>query len=313
MKRPTANVLVVDTADPKPPSGLPSPSGDAGEVVILAADDDAHAAGWPGRAAIAIAQEWSARGMRVILADGDLGGAGLHALVGARNGEGVSDMVLYGASPTRVSQRLESRAFLFVSAGTVVSDPTGLLGHGRWPALLGAFRESGCVLLLYLSSGGDEVRTLLSEGDRVYRLSARCPESDPEPGIVVLVGEGDGTSTGAAVPRARAEPQPDEARARDEGGTGQPSDAAEAVGEVDVASPSGAESTSTSTSAAGAEAAPSVREAARPPDKGKRTGNARRAVALGVVLLVIVGGLFLAAWLGYFTIPGLMSLTGIWP
>ena len=45
--------------------------------MVLLADEDAHDQGWPGRAAIAIARGWSAAGRRVILADADLGGAGL--------------------------------------------------------------------------------------------------------------------------------------------------------------------------------------------------------------------------------------------
>ena len=63
------------------------------------------------------------------------GPAGLHEVVGALNDEGVSDMILYGSSPARASRRVEGESFLFVSAGTVVAEPSATFSHPRWAAL----------------------------------------------------------------------------------------------------------------------------------------------------------------------------------
>ncbi len=172
MTRHPADVILVDPTYPAVPEDLAAPASEQGEVVVLLADEDAHDQGWPGRTAIAIARGWSAAGRRVILADADLAGAGLDGVVGVTDGEGLSDMVLYGASPFRVARRPPGSGFLFVSAGTVVADVGRVYAHPRWSSLLAAFRESGSVLVLYVPSEDEDVGALAAEGDRVYRLTA---------------------------------------------------------------------------------------------------------------------------------------------
>ncbi len=67
---------------------------------------------WGAQASLAVAKKWAASGHRVILADGCLDRPVLHEAVGVENGEGVSDMVLYGASAQRFAGRLEDGLML---------------------------------------------------------------------------------------------------------------------------------------------------------------------------------------------------------
>ena len=67
---------------------------------------------WGAQASLAVAKKWAASGQRVILADGCLDRPVLHEAVGVENGEGVSDMVLYGASARRFAGRVEDRLML---------------------------------------------------------------------------------------------------------------------------------------------------------------------------------------------------------
>lgn len=181
------------------PPDLPAPSPGSGEVVLLLADAEAAGNGWGVRAGCEVARHWARSGMRVILADGDLAGAPLHGTAGIENEEGVSDLLLYGSSPYRVARRVEGEDFLLITAGTIVADPAAVYRHGRWPGILSAFRESGCVLLVYLPDGFPGVESLLSEGDRVLRLNARVPAGSPEPGVHVLVPEVHAAHTGSEV------------------------------------------------------------------------------------------------------------------
>ncbi|MSR22612.1 MAG: hypothetical protein EXR92_03570 [Gemmatimonadetes bacterium] len=353
MTRHPATVLSIDPADPRIPEGLAAPALDLGEVVVLLADREAHEDGWPAQAAVAIACEWSASGRRVVLADADPAGAGLHERVGAVNGEGVSDMVLYGASPRRVSWRPPGSSFLFVSAGTLVSDSSRLYAHPRWPRLLGAFRESGCVLLLYAPGDDEDVRALMAEGDRVYRLTAHRPDLEPEPGVIGLAEEGVGLveddigfieeSVGRveesvgfteeimwganeasaeveASPPPDAKEIPDEVRlplwvlpdrkeaspevAAHEGAAG--ADAARVEDESDWkddGEDDGEEAPRASSPERGTVAAS--------PDRESGAAGRRVSPLLIALLLLVLAGVLIGAWLGYFPIPGIGSTTGV--
>lgn len=175
----------VDPGDLQVPEGLSPPSGDAGEVVVLVAEEGARRDGWAARMAVKLAREWASGGLRVFLADGDLSDASLHGVVGVANAEGLADVIVHGASPGRVVQRVEGSGFLFASAGTVVADPTRAYEHPRWSVVLDAFRESGSVLVLYLPSEAGS-SGLVERGDRVIRLADAPPGEAAEPGVTVI-------------------------------------------------------------------------------------------------------------------------------
>jgi hypothetical protein len=186
MSSPNSAVLPFDPDAAELPEGLPVPNEDGGEVVVLLADPATRESGWAPMAAVALARGWAGAGRRVFLMDCHPGEPTLHALLGEPNGEGVSDAVLYGVSPSRIG-RTNANGFLFAAAGTAVADPGSVLRHPRWSSVLSACREAGSVVLLYLPAGVPGVDHLVAEGDRTIRLrTAAGAEGTHEPGVVSL-------------------------------------------------------------------------------------------------------------------------------
>lgn len=179
--------LPVRIDEDRPAVNLAPPAEGAGAVVALVASEGPRGSGWSARVAASLAREWAGDGLRVFLADGDFERPVLHGEFGVENGEGVSDAVLYGASPGRVGRAVPEGGFLFAPAGTVVADPGSVYSHPRWSALLEAFRESGSVLLLYLPDGQDPgVEGLVERADRVIRFTDRAPDRDPGRGHLYI-------------------------------------------------------------------------------------------------------------------------------
>jgi len=355
MIEPVSNVFPVDPADFRLPEALPTPNPETGEVVVVLAEKGARDAGWAADAVVSLARRWSDGGLRVLLADGDLPESSLHERLGSPNGEGVTDLILYGASPSRVALAVEGEAFRFVPAGTVVSDAGRVYGHPRWAGLLSAFRESASVLILYLPSEAVGVAELMSEGDRLLRLTAGPLEGPEEPGFIVLTASAS-VYAGESQPR-RSGPEsgaPDSVDA--EGSTDAPPLASTAMDPASAAPPGlegepgrevtpegkgepgtpSASGVGTSPGVASADPSPEGKEpppipegastpvAADPtPSPGSSPGSepaplpstsekkrkwdsAQMAPILLLLLLALVlGGIFVAAWLGYLTVPGL--------
>jgi hypothetical protein len=183
-----------------PTINLASPGEGEGAVVALVAEEDPRRDGWCPGVAVGLAREWAADGRRVFLADGDLERPALHRILGEENGEGMSDAIVYGASPGRIGRPIVDGGFLFAPAGTVVPDLEAVYAHPRWNALLDAFRESGSVFLLYLPAGsGGGLDALVDRANRVVRLTAAPPETDPGTGAL-YIHPAEGTAPPAAAP-----------------------------------------------------------------------------------------------------------------
>jgi hypothetical protein len=255
----------------------------------------------------------------VILADGDLPGAPLHTAVGVENEEGVTDLLLYGSSPFRVTRRIEGEEFLLITAGTVVADPEKVYRHDRWQGLLAAFRESGCVLVLYLPSDLPGYDALLSEGDRVLRLCGSTPIGDPEPGVLILVPEVNGeaplpvVATAAPLTDAVSDSEMDLIEIlvdEDEG-----ADALlEAVEEVEREARAAAARRAVAGSTLDAPAdvhlpSDDVHQASETKEIAPRPVATRRAPWILLLVLVAIGTLLVLAWLGFLRLPTISSNT----
>ncbi len=260
------------------PEGLAPAS--PGEVIALLAEADARVDGWSAQAAASLARGWANRGREVFLLDCNPGEPSLHRTLGVENREGVTDAVLYGVSPSRIALDAPG-GFLFAPAGTAVADPAGTLRHPRWKSVLGACRASDALVLLYLPAGESGVEHLLSETDRSIRLTVSLPSG------------GAGTSGAVAlhpVQTAPSAPAPGAPLAS-------PSDPGEGV-----SSPAPAEAVP----AKAAPAAPEVeRPTPRPAGIEPRPVKRRTSPWILLLLLVIVGGVLAAVWLGLIPIPGL--------
>lgn len=120
---------------------------------------------WGAQASLAVAKKWAASGHRVILADGCLDRPVLHEAVGVENGEGVSDMVLYGASAQRIAGRIEDRLML-APAGTPVVEVAEVLKHVKWDMMINGCREAKATLVFHVSTAtpGSEAMAQRAEG-----------------------------------------------------------------------------------------------------------------------------------------------------
>lgn len=148
---------------------LPELPGTTPVTVVLVAGTAARAETWAARAAGAMARQWARSGLPTYLCDLALEAPELHEAFRVTNGEGVTDLVLYGASPRRVAQPVAEGLFL-ASAGTVVPDPGAVRASPRWDALVDAFQEAGALLLLYVPAGVPGLDAVLARADGVVEL-----------------------------------------------------------------------------------------------------------------------------------------------
>jgi hypothetical protein len=293
------NVVPFDPEESTLPDSLQWPVDGGGEVVVVLADAATRESGWGPRAAVALARAWAGAGHRVYLMDGDVAEPRIHTLLDENNGEGVTDAVLYGVSPTRMA-RMRDEGFAFASAGTAVADPAGVLRHPRWSSVLSACRESESLVVLYLPAGASGVDHLAGEGDRVVRLkTALSATATPsEPGTWVL-----------HPPRSvkedaqeGASPSEEGAKGREAGAAVPASSAAAAFASATPDAPSG------ETRAEPATAASTTPAAEAPDTKGglkPRPVKRRTSPWILLLLILLVGGVLAALWLGLIQIPGL--------
>jgi len=276
-------VLAFDPDAETIPAGL-SP-GAPGEVLALLADAETRVDGWAGRSAVALARGWAAEGRRVFLMDCNPAEPTLHKLLGLENREGVTDAVLYGVSPSRIGQD-DRDGFLFASAGTVVSDPAAVLRHPRWTTVLEACREAGSTVLLYLPAGEPGADHLAGEGDRTVRLAARAP------------GGGEAPSEGLILYRSEASAPASEAPPSQPSATSAP---VAPVSQGDGSPPSPAAGPGSATAETGG--SPS-RPATRPVGVTPRVVKKRTSPWILILILILIGGVLAAVWLGLIPIPG---------
>ena len=177
-------VYEVAMGQPVIPRDLEPPAGDAGQVVLLVADEASRAEGWSGRFAHALAAHWSRPERGVVLTDADLAEGSLHEAIDVPNDEGLGDFLRYGASTTRVTRRLGATGPSFISSGTPVFEPEKALRGLRLTALLDEFRSRGTTFLLYLPAGSSEEAALAGEADSVIRMVLGPAEAEPAAGDV---------------------------------------------------------------------------------------------------------------------------------
>lgn len=165
------------------------PGGGVGRIVALAATPSAREGGWATRAVVAIAREWAQQDLRIFLMDLGLDAPSLHAALGLKNGEGVSDAFLYGASVQRIAQPALNDSIFFASAGTVTADPEQILGHPRWNDLAGGFSEADATLLLFLPTELPGAEEILSRATDVLLLAeeGESPDTHLGPAAVKAV------------------------------------------------------------------------------------------------------------------------------
>ncbi|MEX2526400.1 MAG: hypothetical protein WEA09_02075 [Gemmatimonadota bacterium] len=181
---------------------LPSEDGEEGlTTVMVMATAAARDQGWAARATLHLVREWTRAGSRIFLMDLNLDAPDLHGFAGHENREGVSDVVLYGASVPRVSRPVDGGSFYLATAGTAVADASEVLSHSRWNEVIQGFREAGVTLVVYcphelLDSSpltrATKVRILL-RGPREGHVEADAQRPTP----TAVAGPGLGASSGA--------------------------------------------------------------------------------------------------------------------
>lgn len=155
--------------EPGSPS-LDIPGEGEGGVWILLSTPSLRASGWAERAAVALVERWSAAGERVLLADLALSNPRLHTHLHMPNGEGVSDVLLYGASLGRVASTTPG-GYLFVSAGTPVADGREVLGGERWGAISEGFVAAGARFVAFLPTDEPGRESATHWGERMLLLA----------------------------------------------------------------------------------------------------------------------------------------------
>ena len=165
--------------------------GDSVSACVVILVDSEIDRDWGAQASVAVAKRWAASGRRIILADACLDGPVLHEAVGVENGEGVSDMVLYGASAQRITERVED-GLMLAPAGTPVIEVADVLAHVKWDMVIRGCREAGATLVFHVSTGtpGVEAMTKRAEGVLVLAFPSKDVDailgSESGPLIAVL-------------------------------------------------------------------------------------------------------------------------------
>ena len=162
----------LDPASGSLPPEIESALGDTDSLpafVVILVDSEIDR-DWGAQASLAVAKKWAASGHRVILADGCLDRPVLHEAVGVENGEGVSDMVLYGASARRFAGRVDDRLML-APAGTPVVEVADVLKHVKWDMMISGCREVGATLVFHVSTGTPGVEAMTERAEGVLVLA----------------------------------------------------------------------------------------------------------------------------------------------
>ncbi len=280
----------------EPPASALEELDHTGAVALVAAGDR----GWAALAALGLARALARSGRRVFLVDAELGAPRLHSMADIALGEGVSDLILYGASPAHVARELEAR-LLFVSAGTPVVDHGSVFESGRWEAFIEAATEArACILMLVPPLA--EAAPLLARADSVVWLGQR----DAVPDL------------GEAAPPARVgfepgpEPSAPEAAPEPHAATLEPAPSASSASGDGAVAP-------TPEWAIEREDEPKRRPAAKRDDEPLSLATAKamnraarktperksRAGFWFTLLLVLVVALLAAAWWGLIDLPGI--------
>jgi hypothetical protein len=151
--------------------------GDSRSTCVVILVDSEIDRDWGAQASLAVAGGWATAGNRVILADGCLDGPVLQEATGVENGEGVYDMVLYGASAQRFAGRIEDRLAL-APAGTPVVEVADVLRHIRWDMMISGCREVGATLVCHVSTDTPGVEAMAKRAEGVLVLASALKDVD---------------------------------------------------------------------------------------------------------------------------------------
>ena len=170
-------------------------------LLVLLATPAAREAEWAERTAVSLARVWAEHGKRVFLVDLGLSRPRLHAAFGDANGEGMSDVLLYGASLTRIA-RAVPEGFLYAPTGTPVLDGAQALASPRWSLLADGFQRAGAQLVVFLPADEPGRDGMLSHARRIVVLAG----SDGDGSL--LTGVDPSRVTKVLSPPAGAAPEP---------------------------------------------------------------------------------------------------------
>jgi len=191
--------------------GIESALGDGDSLsacVVILVDSEIDR-NWGAQASVAVAKRWAASGHSVLLADARLDGPVLHETVGVENGEGVSDMVLYGASVPRIARRVEDRLML-APAGTPVVQVAEVLNHVKWDMVIRGCREARATLVFHVSTGTPGVEAITKRAEGVLVLAPASKDVDAILGsesgpLIAVVGPENGGAPLVAVEEGAVE------------------------------------------------------------------------------------------------------------
>ena len=180
------------------PDGLESALGDGDSVsacVVVLVDSEIDRE-WGAQASLAVAKRWAASGRRIILADACLDRPVLHEAAGVENGEGMSDMVLYGASLQRIVAPVGER-LLLAPAGTPVVRVADVLKHVKLDMMISGCREVGVTLVFHVSTGTPGAQALTERAEGVLVLAPLSQDVDTIVGsesgpLIAVLGPGNG-------------------------------------------------------------------------------------------------------------------------
>jgi hypothetical protein len=184
MDRDPPEPQIFDPAQSPIPSLPDVPLG--GGLVLLVVASAGAFADWAERAALALASGWAEK-RQILLADLALGHPGLHQVLGVENGEGMSDVLLFGCSVLRVARPVHERGFLFVPAGTATASPEAVAASPRWASVVDACHRIRATVVVFLPSDIPSGEHLLAQASDVFMLT----DPSAERGRALQEGMGD--------------------------------------------------------------------------------------------------------------------------
>lgn len=296
------------SVDPTVPMPAPLPDvPTSGLVVVEVASGEAEVSAMH---LLDFCHRWAAEDERhVFLCDACFEAPVLHGVAGFRNGEGLSDAILFGTTLGRIAVSI-AHGIRFASAGTAVADADAVRDHARWKTIVEGFEEAGVLLVVALPEGAPEGRLHAAaravvafvpetEGETPGDAASEDAANEPDTSADDALTEDWGDIDVVAPTDAETEPR-DRDRAED---LVVPIDGAFAAADMGAGVDSGGPG---SGSAREPDSDPgSVDGSARPPRSvpPRPSSETRRSSPFTLVLLVVLLGLVVLGYLGVIEIP----------
>ncbi len=125
---------------------------------------------WGADVSLLVARGWASRGRSIFLADASFEDPVFHESIAGVSNEGLSDVMLYGASVKRIARPVDG-GVLVASAGTPVGDAAEVLAHPKWDTVIRGFEEAGAVLLVHVSAATTGAEALLDRAAGIILVS----------------------------------------------------------------------------------------------------------------------------------------------